>query len=55
MHPIGCKCCAALAHNKINDLFKEQKEKTIFKHVDKLAYLGSQKTAVKEFNFSVHN
>ncbi|CAG8829549.1 10668_t:CDS:2, partial [Gigaspora margarita] len=50
--------------NRLNDLFKEQKGKSIFKHVrghsgiyeneqaDRLAYLDSQKTDIKEFNFS---
>ncbi|KAF0501062.1 ribonuclease h [Gigaspora margarita] len=49
--------------NRLNDLLKERKGKSIFKHVrehsgvyenkqaDRLAYLGSQKTDVKEFNF----
>ncbi|CAG8830226.1 22560_t:CDS:2, partial [Gigaspora margarita] len=49
--------------NRLNDLLKERKEKSIFKHVrghsgvyeneqaDRLAYLDFQKTDVKEFNF----
>ncbi|CAG8849773.1 21596_t:CDS:1, partial [Gigaspora margarita] len=51
--------------NRLNDLLKERKGKSIFKHVrghsgiyeneqaNKLAYLGSKKSHVKEFNFSV--
>ncbi|CAG8837617.1 40674_t:CDS:1 [Gigaspora margarita] len=49
--------------NRLNDLLKERKGKSIFKHVrghtgiygnkqaDRLAYLGSKKSYVKEFNF----
>ncbi|CAG8831683.1 12619_t:CDS:2, partial [Gigaspora margarita] len=62
-------CALEKVNNKqdlLNDLLKERKGKSIFKHVrghsgiyeneqaDRLAYLGSQKTDVKEFNFPIH-